>query len=274
MSDNIQLNAGSGGPVLASKEVGGVQFQKGYDWDLDIAEGGLPGIDALLKFGAHFDVDSGATKELIWSPQVAWTPLTSASTLDVVSDSTNDTDGGTGARTVELIGLDSNWVEQTEEITLSGTTPVTTTKSWLRVFRMKVLTAGSTENNVGTLTATATTGATVQCNIKAAYGQSLTAYWTVPAGKTLYIRDWYCQIGRSLSAVATVGLFLRPDAAQADAPLQCKHLIELNSGGNSGSTYEFKPNGIAEQRSDVMCMVMECDTNNTILTAGFSGVYK
>ena len=88
------------------------------------------------------------------------THLTTASTLDVVSDSSND-DGspaGTGAQTILITGLDANRKTQTEILTMDGTTTVTTTKTYLGVNRIVVLSSGSTNSNVGNITVTATTG--------------------------------------------------------------------------------------------------------------------
>ena len=76
-------------------------------------------------------------------------------TLSVVSASANDASGGTGARTVEIQGLDSNWNLLTETVTMNGLTPVVTTQEhFLRVFRARVVTAGSLQSNAAQITIT------------------------------------------------------------------------------------------------------------------------
>lgn len=74
-----------------------------------------------------------------------------AATLGVASTSVNDTSAGTGARTVLIDGLDSNYDRMTEVITLNGQTKVTTTKSFLRINDATVLTVGSLGWNEGTI---------------------------------------------------------------------------------------------------------------------------
>ena len=70
---------------------------------------------------------------------------------------------------------------------MDGTTTVTTTQQFLRVFRMSVETAGSFGNNEGTITATYTGGADVAATISPGNGQTLMALYTIPAGYTGYL---------------------------------------------------------------------------------------
>lgn len=76
---------------------------------------------------------------------------TSSTLLGVASTSANDTSVGTGARTLQIEGLNSNYDPQTEVITLNGQTRVNTTKQFLRVNGATVLTAGTSRGNEGTI---------------------------------------------------------------------------------------------------------------------------
>ena len=82
---------------------------------------------------------------------------TSPEQYSLVSDSTDEASAGTGLRTVQVRGLDSNWEVQFETVTLNGTTPVLTTNSYLRFTRVIGLTAGSGQRNAGTITVTGNT---------------------------------------------------------------------------------------------------------------------
>ena len=68
----------------------------------------------------------------------------------------NDEDGGaggdTGALTIEIFGLDANYNPISEVVILDGLTFVTTTKSYLRIFRGIIRSAGSTGWNIGIIT--------------------------------------------------------------------------------------------------------------------------
>ena len=121
----------------------------------------------------------------------------SASALTIVSTSTDDDAAGTGARTVVIEGLDANYAEITETVIMDGTTPVTTTNTFIRVFGMTVDTAGSTTFPAGNITAQI--GAVVYSQLTAGYNLSYNSNYTVPAGKTGYILH-----GGATSSAATI----------------------------------------------------------------------
>lgn len=77
--------------------------------------------------------------------------LPSAITLGIASTSANDSSAGTGARTVLISGLNSNYDEISEIITLNGQTEVNTTQLFLRVNDAIVKTTGATTWNEGTI---------------------------------------------------------------------------------------------------------------------------
>lgn len=115
-------------------------------------------------------------------PDIFFREDTDASTVDLVSTSTDDDDGGVGATHVMVRGLDDDFLLQDEVVTLDGTTTVTTTAEFIRVHEILVYTAGSyLATNVGTITAefTEDTG-TVVARIQAAMGRSKVGHYTVP----------------------------------------------------------------------------------------------
>jgi hypothetical protein len=139
------------------------------NYNYEVALGRRQGSTTWNKFGYNSDVDSAAT-EVVASFGGAFVPLTTASTLSVVSTSTSDTSAGTGAQSVVIIGVDANRVAQTEVVTLNGTTPVVTTSTWLGINRMAIYLAGSGKANAGTITATG--GAATQGEIPTGQGTS------------------------------------------------------------------------------------------------------
>ncbi len=99
-------------------------------------------------------------------------------TLFIVSDSADDTLLGTGARTLFIEGLDLNGNTISETIDMDGLTNVTTVNSYNRVNDMKVLTAGLTEFNQGSITAIFTTAGTTQDQIEPLEGVSSSAHYS------------------------------------------------------------------------------------------------
>ena len=142
--------------------------------------------------------------------------LPTAAKLDITSSNTADAAAGTGARTIEIYGLAGGYTFQSEILTLNGNTIVQTAKSYLRVFEIAVLTAGSGGVNAGDIYVVKTgtggsytggvpgtvTGAFIKGLAGDNFGQS--GWWTAPAGKTFSLMG----LGLSSRAqAATVKLY-------------------------------------------------------------------
>lgn len=159
------------------------------DFKYEVAEGLRQGYTTWNKWGYNPDIDVGT--ETVWSVGGTFTPLSSAGTLEVVSSSAND-DGdpaGTGAQSIIIYGVDANYDEQTEVVTMNGTTAVTTTNSWLGVNRAAIYLSGSGGINAGDISITATTGGSDQAEIPAGEGSTQHAFFFVPAGH-VGLMDW------------------------------------------------------------------------------------
>jgi hypothetical protein len=96
-------------------------------------------------------------------------------------------------------GLSSaNFLEISEAVNLNGQAAVTTTKEFLRINRMYGVAGGTTEQNVGNITASI--GGNVQAVVEALEGQTHQALFTVPAGKTFLVTDFEITVGRMSSS--------------------------------------------------------------------------
>lgn len=159
-------------------------------FELQVARGQVAYHESVFKFGFNPDVDNSL--ETVWAEGGLYSYLSAATVLKVSSSSTADDSAGTGARTVQLFGLDADYNEIEETVTLDGQTAVNTTNSFLRIYRMVVRSAGSGGTNAGVIyagTGTVTSGvpANKYATIAAGDGQTLMALWTVPAGYTAYM---------------------------------------------------------------------------------------
>ena len=149
----------------------------------------------VFKFGYNAAV--GNTAETLWAYGGLYTWPTAAATMDITSSDANDTSAGTGARTIVIEGLDANYAEISETITMNGQTAVVSTNSYLRVHRAYVATAGSGLTNAGLIyvansSVTHTAGVPsdltlIATTIEAGNGQTLQTFYTVPASKTAYL---------------------------------------------------------------------------------------
>jgi hypothetical protein len=160
-------------------------------FNLQVSRNQIDRHKAVFKFGYNDVV--GSTEETVWSQGGIYSYPASATVMTVSSSSANDTAAGTGARTVQVYGLDANYNEIDELITLNGQTAVSTTKSYLRAFRMIVQSAGSGGVNAGIIyMGTGTVTAGVPANKYAlvdGFGdnQTMMLVYTIPAGFTAYM---------------------------------------------------------------------------------------
>jgi len=170
-------------------------------FDLNIAAGITTQIANVHKFGAV--VTTSADYDTVWSAGGAYQFPITAATVTVQSTSSDDTDGGSGAQTVKVQGLDANYNEVEEDFTLNGTVGVGGTVEFLRTHRAFVMT-GST--NVGDISFTQ--GANTVCFISAEMGQTQVTFYTIPAGKNGFLKAFAATMNKNQEN--TVRLFQRP----------------------------------------------------------------
>lgn len=159
------------------------------DYLLSMAEGDITGHTSFTKYGKVAGVNNllvdvwagegGTASKYVFPP--------SAIQFNVVSSSTSDDLGSTGIEKIMISGLDANYAEQTEEITMDGTTPVTTSKSFIRINGCYATQAGSAGVAVGTITVKNTANTITYSAINIGLTACRSLIYTVPAGKTLYL---------------------------------------------------------------------------------------
>lgn len=136
-------------------------------------------LEKMTLFSANPDIDTATTPEFVWSQGGVFTFPAAAGATAIVSASANDTAAGTGARTVTVTGLDANYLQVVETVTMNGITPVNLTAQMLRINKLEVASAGSTGINAGAITISI--GGTTVSAIPANKGISQTGVFTVPA---------------------------------------------------------------------------------------------
>jgi hypothetical protein len=153
----------------------------------------IGGHSRIAVYGHHpSPVTAGAD---VWEGSGAYPFQASAVTLEILSASANDTAAGTGARTFTLTGLDANYNAQSEVLTMNGTTPVQSTKQYLRVNGLIIASGGSGMVNAGDVTLRVTGAGATQAIARAGYGYAKQAIYTVPAGFTFLATDLLFECG-------------------------------------------------------------------------------
>lgn len=192
--------------------------------NLSIARGDWNDLSHINKFG--FNSAVGSTFETIWDGSSVYSYPATAGTVQITSD---DTDDNTG--TVQVVGLDENYSDVSETLTIGGDRGTT---NFIRVFRMILLTAGTGTTNVGTITATHTQADstdTVVAKILPTVGQTLMTTYTVPAGYQAYIIRFYATVDVKDKQATVIGV-ARPSGVGA---FQTKAYFTSN-----GNTIDYK----------------------------------
>jgi len=140
---------------------------------LEIASGQSQDLTSINVFG--FNRTIGTDFETIWESGGTYPFPTSAATLSCVSSSASDT------MSILISGLDADYQEIYDVVTLQGLTPVTTTNAFFRVNSAVILT-GSNAGNISI-----SHGSDVVQYIGVGIGLTQSCVYTVPAGKDLYL---------------------------------------------------------------------------------------
>ena len=170
-------------------------------FDLQVARGQITMHQSFCQFGINTAV--GTSNETVWIGSNTYTFPSSASVLKISSSSADDASpSGTGARTVQIQGLNASYEPVVETVALNGQTAVNTTNSYLRVNKMIVLTAGSGGTSVGNIYAgTGDVTAGVPDDVVNQTGilanESESGFYTVPAGYTAFINMWTMSSGNT-----------------------------------------------------------------------------
>jgi len=232
------------------------------DFFLDVAVGRVAGWAHVNKFGHNPDVDMTPDED-IWEVGGDYTGfITTPTTLEMFSSDANDTVAGTGAQIIELQGLDSDFLEQTEQVAMSGAGTVISLNKYVRINRVFVVSVGSVGANIGVVTVQDTQPVTM-ASIAINDNQTHQAVYTVPTDKQGLITVVWAGIGTgSAAGVATdIELLIRP-FGQA---LRTMFLLGLTSHWS----HNLMPPIHVEAKSDIKLRSVGNSANNSNITAGF-----
>jgi len=170
-----------------------------YPYFIQVSRGLVDGHKRLFKFGHNPVIQD--ISETIWDAGGLYTYPSSAVAMTVTSGA-GATDNGVA---ITVQGLDSNYNEVSEEVTLASTGTATTTQTFLRVYRAFV--SGSQAITANT---TIANGGTTYAQINTGENQTLMALWTVPAGYTAYLLDTkITAFTEQNNKVATINIYAR-----------------------------------------------------------------
>ena len=203
------------------------------DIALEIARGGLTGYSHVAKFGRNDSVPNGSWEFLNQLGFTAW-PLSAATTVRIkAGGNAADDSAGAGAREVTVEGINASGAVATEAITTAGASASSvTTETFIRPFGAYVSSCGTYGGaNTGNIIIENGAGGTDLLQITADEGQTQFGAYTIPTGKTGYLRMVYISVDGTKPA--DIRVMTRGDIFDTTAPASAKR-IKLFFDGVSG----------------------------------------
>ena len=195
------------------------QLHKETPFQMRASMGHIANGTPVFVYGNNPDIQN--QEETVWYHGGIYSYPASATVMTVSSNDAACTS------TIMINGLDANYLPINEMITLTGQTPVSTTKSYLRIQNAYVLANPTTQNiYIGTGTVTAGVPATVYERIFDGHNRTESGRYTVPAGRTFYVTHGTISHGSdSLNAFITGRLYYR----LYGLPFQTAATVNLNN---------------------------------------------
>jgi len=222
---------------------------------LSIAKGDVTGESFIHKFGNAPDFDTADGVVSVWDgaddggiDQMEYQYSTTADIDTISSSNAGDT------QDIEIQGLDTNWNVVTQTISLNGQSQVNLTTDLIRVFRMKNV---DTTDNAGHIycyvNGTATAGVPdtpgdVRAIIQPGNNQTLMALYSIPAGYTGYMRDWYASTS---GANKTSNYPIEVRARSFGGVFQLKHLSAISDNGSSHVQHDYTEPEVFQEKTDI-----------------------
>ena len=242
----------------------------------DQAAGRISGLTNLNKFGqTGADVDTADGLVDVWSGVAdsnAAKNYTYSTTADI--DTISSSDSG-DTQDIMITGLDENWLEVTQTITLTGQSKVTLGTPLIRVYRMINVGSSDLSGNVYCYVDTTisggvpTTAAPIRAIITNGYNQTLMCLYTVPADKYLYLYKGEAALTSRVAGYADGTFDVRPFGGV----FQTKRTFGLSTTGSSYINVLFPQPLYIPPKSDLRVRISG-SVNNMGAVASFIGVLE
>ena len=220
-------------------------------FELQVSRGQIPGHQFVHRMARVPEMSNNETGTL-WDVNdtvYPWSAWDTVGTISIARASASDAD-----KNVIVVGLDADYNEFTETITLTDASGNTSINSFKRIESVRM---NGTSLNVGDVTVTK--GATVVAKVNAGVGQSLMGIYTVPAGYTAHLHQGVMTIQSGGDATGTFYYRVPGDR------FFIGHTFEVAS---SEYQYAFTCPLALPEKSDIDVRA-SVRTNNSIVTAAY-----
>lgn len=223
------------------------------DLYMNIARGLVRGTSHIHKFGA-VDSLSVSTTGTVWDVDDTVYPWSAFATPGTIALTTNVAENG---KKVIIQGLDSNYDDLSEEVTISAGA-ATTTGTFGRIFRAYVSEGATNTNDI-----TLSRGGTTIAVIRADMGQTLMAIYTIPNGHTGYMTHMTTSCQQN--ADGTGNMYVRYNTV--GVTFRIAHTYEVSGTGGTHD-YTFGVPLALPEKTDID-MQISTRSNNGRFTSSF-----
>jgi len=191
----------------------------------------------------------GTTDTDVWETYGDYTFASAASKCNVTGTK-GDTNSGTGVRTLTITGLSSTYAEQSETVTLTGSTAVSTSNAYLRINDISAATVGSSGDPGSTGVLVKDNGNTNTLAAMFDGATDLSSIYTVPLNKDGFItnlragaedttdgevRLWVREYGRGWEIVAILPVYGATTQIEFDPPIHVDEKADIKAEVTNGS---------------------------------------
>lgn len=243
---------------------------------LSIAQGNVTGVSFVHKFGNAPDFDTSDGDVTIWGAAedgAAWELMqyiySTAADIDSISSS-----NGADNQEITIQGLDTNYELVSQTITLAGQARVPLSTNLIRVFRAFNNSSTAFAGHVIIYENTTLAGGIPVDNTKIRlvidpiHQQTLMAVYTIPAGYTGYMRDWYAATAGA-SKNSNYSITLR--AREFGKVFRTKHFSALSDNGTSAYIHKYEEPEIFHEKTDIemRAAALAVGATGVSISAGF-----
>ena len=234
------------------------RFGKTEPFELQVVRNQVLDHKTIFKFG--FNPDVNGTEETSRDVGGLYAYPGSAVAMTVTTDAgTPATDNGVK---VVVQGLDGDYNEVSQEVTLAGSGTATTTQTFIRVNRAYV--SGSQEPT-GNLSIT--NGGTTYARITLGENQTLMALWTVPAGYTGFLDHVNIATGTT-----NANQYVTAQIVQRTQGGVFRVMMKQTLGSGGGADFILRYPIEVSEKTDLEVRAISSGSNN-LISANFSIVY-
>ena len=223
---------------------------------LAIAKGDVVDTTFVHKFGNAKDFDTTDGEVTIWDGAedgTSWELMnyvySTIADIDSISSS-----NGADTQSIAIQGLDANWDLVSQTITLNGQTRVALTTPLIRVFRAFNDSSSNLIGHViiyvnGAITGgVPNTNADIRAVVDPVNQQTLMCIYTIPNGKTGYMRDWYMATsGGNKSSSYAVRLVSRNE----NKVFRTKHVSAMDSLSPIPYQHQYTEPEVFQAKTDI-----------------------